>query len=459
MFFMSYARRASFVFIVFASVFLLSGCGATKPKEVSYSVDLELWGIFDDSGAFGGKTFQQYREINPFVKDIRYRNFTIETYKQDLLDALSSVKPPDIFYIQSSWLPQFLDKIEPVNPETLSEAEFRENFVDVVENDAMVDGKIYGLPLSVDSLALYYNKDLFNYEAITAPPKTWDEFNDAASRLTKRDSSGIVQHGAAMGTAYNINRSVDIFQALLFQAGVQIGENGRIFLGTQGEQVMDYYTQFARGDSYVYTWNPRAHYSIDAFTEGNLGMMFNYSWHYETIKRKNAKMNFGVAPFPQPKEGTKANFANYWLLVVSKNKFDTESSDPQLKNKVRIHEAWQFLKYLTVNQNKQMTLRNGITNNAKTFSLSFDPAEEYLKKTGRPAARPDLIEKQKSDPVLAPFATGNLIAKSWRQPNPEEVEKIIAEAIDGVNNGKYRTVQEAVRTIESRIEVLYRKKD
>lgn len=443
-------------FFLFVPIFFLSGC--VKEKEVTYSTDLEMWGVFDDSDAYGS-LFEEYRKINPFIKGLEYRKFTIDEYKQELLDALAAGTPPDIFYIQSTWLPQFQDKVEPVNPALLSEAEFRKNFVDVVANDTLIDGKIYGVPLSVDSLALYYNKDLFNYEAITAPPKTWTEFNEIVRRLVKKDSFGqITQAGASIGTAYNINRSSDIFQALLFQSGLDLrSDEKKLFLGTQGDTVMDYYTQFARGNSELYTWNPRMHYSIDAFTEGTLGMMINYSWQYETIKRKNAKMNFAIVPLPQSETGVKANFSNYWILVVAKNKFDKESPDPQLKNKVRVHEAWQLIRYLTIAQDKKMTLRNGITGNAKIFSLPFDPTEEYLEKTKKPAARLDLIEKQKSDPILEPFVLGNLIARSWQQPkDAEEVEKIIAEAIDGVNIGKYST-QEAVRLIETRVGVLFRK--
>lgn len=443
--------------LLIVPIFFISGC--TKETEVTYSTDLEIWGIFDDSDAFSD-LFGAYRKINPFVQGLQYRKFTLDTYKEDLLDALATGNPPDIFYIQSTWLSEFQDKIEPADPAILGEAEFRTNFVDVVSKDALSNGRVYGAPLSVDSLALYYNKDLFNYEAITAPPKTWTEFNTIVNQLVKKDSFGqITQAGAAMGTADNINRSPDILQALWFQAGLDVlstTSEKRIFLGTAGDQVMSYYTQFARGNNVLYTWNPRMHYSIDAFTEGNLGMMINYSWQYNTIKRKNAKMNFAVVPLPQSENGTMANFSNYWMLVVAKNKFDTTSPNPQLKNEVRLHEAWQLIKYLTVNQKGQMNLTNKISGAVKAFPLTFDPAESYLEKTKKPAARFDLIEKQKSDPILAPFATGNLIAKSWRQPDGDEVERIIADAINGVNIGKY-SVSEANRLIESRVGVLLQK--
>lgn len=451
-------KRFFFSFIFIFPIFFLSGC--VKEKEVTYSTDLEVWGVFDDSDAYS-EAFEQYREINPFLKDLQYRKFTIEDYKKDLLDSLATGNPPDIFFIQSTWLSQFKDKIEPVNPALLSESEFRKNFIDVVAQDVIIDGQIYGAPLSVDSLALYYNKDLFNYEAITAPPRTWTEFNEVVQRLVKKDPFGqITQSGAAIGTAYNINRSPDIFQALLFQSGLDMDSSDKkLFLGTQGDAAMEYYTQFSRGNSSLYTWNPRMHYSMDAFTEGNLGMMINYSWQYETIKRKNAKMNFAITPLPQSEDGTKANFANYWIMVVAKNKFDKESLDPQLKNKVRVHEAWQLIRYLTIEQGGKAVLRNGITGNPKTFPLAFDPAEKYIEKTRKPAARFDLIEKQKGDPILEPFVTGNLIAKSWRQPrDSEEVEKIIAEAIDGVNIGRY-SPQEAIRLIENRVGVLLREKE
>lgn len=438
-------------------VFLLSGCSLTKPQEVPYLIDLEIWGIFDDTDAFG-TLFEQYRKYNPFVGSTEYKKFTLENYKKDLLDALASGKPPDVFYIQSTWLPQFADKIAPADPKMLGEAEFRNTFVDVASNDCILDGKVYGVPLSVDSLALYYNKDIFNYEGITSPPKTWAEFNADVAKLVQKDSFGrITRAGAAIGTAYNINRSTDLYQALLFQGGSAISGDMGIFLGSAGDRVLEYYTQFSRGNSPVYTWNKDMHYSVDAFAEGNLGMMINYSWQYDTIKRKNAKMNFAVAPLPQSDDGVKANVANYWILVVAKNKFDETSPDPQLKNKARVHEAWELLRYLTMAHGGQLTLTNAVTGSAKTVALPNDPAWDYVQKTKKPAARLDLIEKQKADTTLAPFATGNLIAKSWKQPkDPEEVEKVMAEAIDGVNIGKY-TITEATRMIESRVGVLFGK--
>jgi ABC-type glycerol-3-phosphate transport system substrate-binding protein len=468
-------RRAKFfiAFVFIASLFVFSGC--VKSSNPSYKVDLEVWGVFDNSDSLE-KISSEYKKINPHVGDIKYRKFTIDSYKNDLIDALASGQSPDIFWINNTWMPSFEDKVEPAFDWLTNESEFRSNFVDVVVNDFLIDKKIYAAPLSVDSLALYYNKDIFNSVGITTPPKTWEEFDEDVRKTTRIDQNdNIVQAGASLGTAYNINRSTDILGLLMFQNGVKmVGDekkevtfnkvinlpNGQT--AKAGENALNFYTQFARRNSSVYTWNPRMHYSIDSFYEGTSATMLNYSWQYSTVKSKNSKLNFAVAVIPQISVDNPVNYANYWGLAVSKNKVLSDSQKKKLSenglteanyNKVRTYEAWQFLKYLTFKNNGSVTLYNSINGNKATFPVKDDPAETYLTDTQEPAARRDLIEKQKNDPILGPFVYGNLIAKSWYQWNPEETEKILAEAINSVNLGS-STAYEALNLAANRINVL-----
>jgi len=48
---------------------------------------------------------------------------------------------------------------------------------------AMWDGKLYGLPKATNTIALFYNKDMFAAAGIAEPPKTWDELLEAARKL------------------------------------------------------------------------------------------------------------------------------------------------------------------------------------------------------------------------------------------------------------------------------------
>lgn len=448
-----FVRLLRFLMIVILIVPFFSGC--TGKSSNKYKVDLEIWGVFDDNTDLA-EIIGQYREINPFINNIIYKKFPVDGYKDEIIDALASGNGPDIFLINNAWMPFFEDKVSPAPDYVLNEQTFRENFIDVVSDDFIGEnGKIYGTPLSVDSLALYYNKDLLNASGIAAPPATWSELIEDSRKITKMDEFGtITKSGIALGTTYNINRSTDIIDLLMFQQGAEMPNRNNISFKPDyniGEKVISFYTQFARASSPAYSWNNRRHYSIDAFYEGDLAMMLNYSWHINTIKNKNAKLNFAISPVPQISKENPVNFANYWSFVVSKNK-RIKQLDERLpvNNDIRIGESWQFLKFLTFKNNGKFILMNMKSKKVKEYPVALDPALVYLKETSKPAARRDLIEKQKTDPILGAFAYGNLIAKTWYKKDSSRIEAIWAEVIADVNNGDI-TPGQAFRLITTRI--------
>jgi multiple sugar transport system substrate-binding protein len=439
----------------------LSGCGCKQTTAPQYKVSLEIWGFMDDSYTFS-KAIENYKKINPNIDRIEYKKVAIDTYKKELIDALAAGKGPDVFLIHNDWLPNFSDKILPAPTEVLNEQKIKKYFVDVAAADFIDQNKVWAVPLSVDSMALYYNKDFFNAAGIVSPPTDWKQFTDDVERLTVIDAAGeITRSGAAIGTAYNINRSTDILNLLMLQNGTEIVDaNGGLAISrgksvnneivVPAENALNFYTSFAKRESPFYSWNTNMHYSVDAFSEGLTAMMINYSWQAETISEKSPKLNFAVAPLPQFAGSMPVNYANYWGYAVAKNKSTaanatTSSSDlAPVSNDVRVAEAWKFLTYLTTKPESSAT-QAGV--------VGYDPAAEYLKTTGRPAARRDIIETQKTDPKISVFATGNLIARSWRKYEPEAVEAIFAEIIDQVNRGQIEE-SSAVNVLESRISKL-----
>lgn len=449
----NYIKKISLALVIFLMVPFLTGCETAGSQR--YSLDLEVWGSFDDTNDFSD-IIAAAMESNPFIKNIIYKKIPIDTYEGELIDALAAGNGPDIFLINNAWMPRFEDKVAPAPNYLIDEKIFRENFVDVVADDFIgKNGEIYGTPLSVDSLALYYNKDLFNAAGISAPPASWSELIDDSKKITKIGDAGeIIKSGVALGTAENINRSTDLIDLLMLQNGAQMPTKEKISFSPDygvGKNVLEFYTQFSRFSSPVYSWNKTMHYSIDSFYEGDLAMMLNYSWHINTIKNKNAKLNFAVAPIPQISSSKPVNYANYWSFVVNKNK-KIAQVDPKLviNNDIRIHESWQFLKFLTFKNNGKVSVINAKTKNSKEYDVQIDPASFYLEKTKRPAARRDLIEKQKSDPVLGSFAYGNLIAKTWYKKNSNMIESIWAQVVNDINKGDI-TADQAFQLVHSRI--------
>lgn len=433
----------AWLLIVISITSLLSGCSITKTPAAPYALDLEVWGLFDDSDTFN-EAIAEYKKLNPKVAQITYKKLDPDTYKNEIIESLAADRGPDIILIQSSWLAGFSDKIVSAPADVISEQSFRNEFVDVVAQDYVKQGKIYATPLSVDNLALFYNKDIFNQAGITDPPKNWTEFVADVKKTTKIDELGqIKQAGAAMGTAYNINRSTDILNVLFLQNKVKMLDDAqRQAKFESGAEALSFYTSFAKVGSDFYSWNPKMHYSVDAFSEGTLGMMINYSWQIEALRKKSPKLNFAVAPLPQLNSAEAVTYPNYWALTVvaSKPNMTAGGKKIQLSNTTRVAEAWKFLRFLTMKPSAV----------AGQTAASLDPALKYAQITGKPSGRRDIIEKQKGDVNIGVFAAQNLVAKDWPQSDSVAVENIFAEMINKINIGS-ATVGEAIKEASTKV--------
>ncbi|OIO47718.1 MAG: hypothetical protein AUJ32_02175 [Parcubacteria group bacterium CG1_02_40_82] len=423
------------------------GCSQDPTKG---KADLAFWGVFDDSDVFV-PLIQKFNETYKGVK-ITYHKEIYVDYEKDLVDALAAGRGPDIFMIENTWLPKHMDKITPITDGSdiwaMTVKNFTDTFVDVAAQDFVWGGtdkngnplpeRIYALPLFVDTMALYWNKDIFNSAGISAPPKDWDEFNSIVEKLTKKDESGnILMSGASIGTVKNINRGADILMLLMLQTGAEmidlktaqatfdqaVTNDSQTF--QPGLNSLQFYTNFADPNKKSYTWNNNLDYSIDAFSQGKSAMMINYSFHIPTIRAKQPHLQFGIAPVPQPKDSKiDVTYSNYWGTTVS------ASSDA---NKQKY--AWIFLKW-----------------------LSEQPqAQQYLDKANRPTARRDLIEYQQSNLDLGVFAKQALSARSWYEVDNLAIDAIFADMIDSVNSGKSDAAQ-AVSQAASQVTVLIEKK-
>jgi len=429
-----YILVGAVAFIVFITIIIIIG---NIGGGGGFSAELEFWGVYDTRQDFS-RIISSFQRLEPSIK-ISYKQFSYEDYEKNLIDALAAGKGPDLVMIHNTWLAKHRAKLASM-PEAssvdkdvkfLTPSDLQNQFVEVVHDDFVYRDKIYAVPLYVDTLALYYNRDMFNTAGITGPPKSWEEFNKDVELLTNFDSRGnIIQAGAAIGTARNINRSSDILAALMIQNGTRmIDANQSTATFTRsvngqrvGENALQYYTDFANPLKTVYAWNDNQHYSVDAFVEGKVAMMFNYSHQISIIRDKFERLNFSVGGLPQSSEIDSKNYANYWGVGVSTTSKKQDA-------------AWRFVNFLA----------------------SRDGSLIYLTDTSRPSARRDLIDLQRNDPQLGIFAVQALSAKSWFQADNIAIEQILADMIEEVNFKK-ATVRNALRSAESKINTLTSKR-
>jgi multiple sugar transport system substrate-binding protein len=405
-------QKIQFIKIISALIgiaLISAGCSGGGGATTNQQVTLNVWMTFEDSEHMQ-PLLDAYRQKYPNVQVV-YTKKNVENYEQDLLNALASGTGPDVFSINNAWLPKYLDKVTPAPDQIWTFTDYKNAFVDIAVQNFTKDNKIYGVPLAVDSLALYYNKDLLGSAGIATPPKTWAELASDVQKIKKSDGRGyFTRSGAALGTNTNINRAVDILYLFMLQQGTvpfnsdfsqptfaqSIEKNGNYM--NPGQDALSFYTSYASPTSPNYNWNYRSDYSIDAFANGRAAFLYSYAYTWQTLQQKNPNLNFDVAPVPQPNlDDPSVNFANYWGEVVSK----------QSKN---ANAAWGFLKFIS----------------------SKDSLDKYYAQHKQPSSRKDLISLQIPDPQIGVFANANLTAKSFYRPDQAKMDDIFGKMIDNI---------------------------
>jgi sn-glycerol 3-phosphate transport system substrate-binding protein len=84
-------------------------------------------------------------------------------------------------------------------------AAFMENFWPALRGNAMDGTHVYGVPFQNSTPILYYNEAAFREVGLDPdhPPATWQEWVDAAKKLTKRDGNTVTRYGLEMVTTYD----------------------------------------------------------------------------------------------------------------------------------------------------------------------------------------------------------------------------------------------------------------
>lgn len=386
---------------------------------------IKVWG-FDDENIYKYSSFiKDFNSKYPNIV-IQYTQKSPQNYEQELLNALAGGQGPDVFPVYHTWVSNYQDKIAPLPSSLMSLKNYNDTFVDVAIQDFVADGNIWALPLYVDTLALYWNKDFFNAAGIAQPPATWDKFLEAVKTLTSKSSDGnIVRAGAALGTGANVDCASDILSLLMLQNGTTMVDSrtGKVvFNKTQTEGGMDYkpgedalrfYTDFANPQKGVYAWNFLMGNSMDAFLAGRATMTINYSSAVSEISQKAPYLNFAIAPTPQIKEGGVAvNYADYWGEAVGAASKNREA-------------AWVFV----------------------LWRAGSDVQKNYLQLVKKPASRRDVVSWQKDDPTLGVFATQALSARSWPQFDHVAISNTFTQMIDSVVMGQATTGEALDRAV------------
>ncbi|MGC8651166.1 MAG: extracellular solute-binding protein [Minisyncoccia bacterium] len=427
----SHQKKIILGIIIFIGVFIVLTILLKKPS--SKATTLEMWGLYDPPLVMNS-LIDSFNKTNPNIA-IHYTQKDPNTYYNDLINSFANNKAPDIFFLFGNWIPAFQNKIASLDlnqDKTLSLRLINDTYPQIVQDDLVYNNTLLGIPMSIDTLALYYNKDIFNYYNIPQPPQTWQDILNFIPLLRKTNAQGQITRAAiALGSSSNINWSTDILSELMMQLGSPMVDTQNLLVQfnrslpnnsqfVPGIEALKAYSQFANPKSKYYTWGENFPNAINAFSQGQTVMFIGYHLSDQSISAQSPSLNYGVTNFPIfniISNPTKVNFGRTMNFVVSQR---SNSKDA----------AWQFLKYL----------------GSKEASLY------YFNQTKNPPSRRDLIPLAMNDEKVGVFASQILTSKNWYQFDFQQIHSLFNKMINDVILGNIQPEQ-AINTAASGIEL------
>ncbi|OKJ75286.1 ABC transporter substrate-binding protein [Streptomyces sp. CB02460] len=206
------------------------------------------------------------------------------------LRMASSKSLPDVLQLDASEMPTFADAggLIPLKDLGLTTKDIPEGIVDF----GSYEGTYYGAARTVNTLALFYNKDTLDKAGLKVPT-TWDEMRETAKKLTR-------------GKRYGLALSAGGAEDGVFQFTPFMWSNGGDETKLDSPEVagaLDYWKSLLKdGSLSKSTVNWTQADVNDQFMAGNAAMMINGPWQVETLNSKKG-LNWGIAEIPVPTAG------------------------------------------------------------------------------------------------------------------------------------------------------------
>ncbi len=307
-----------------------------KPVEVSF------WNAMN---------YKQGETLNALIKEfnathprVEIKGTSFSSYRplqQKTIAAIAAGNPPVLTQAYENWVAQYITGgyLIPMEkfvygPEGLLKKDREDFFKNMWDDGYLPDGKLWMLPFNKSNIVMYYNVDMLKKNGISAPPKTWDEFEKDCKILTKSD-------GSQWGVSYT--PSVDLWYARVYEYGGQVlSKDYRKVVVDQVPSAdkpgaliaLEKFNDLVKnGEMHITT---RYSYQTDFGNQRCAFIFASVASYYYINKAVGGKFKFAEAPIPAGPAGQHS--VMYGTNVVI---FGTNSSVDQQNG------AWKFVKWFT----------------------------------------------------------------------------------------------------------------
>jgi multiple sugar transport system substrate-binding protein len=323
-------------------------------------------------------------------------------YDTTLQAALAGGQPPDVFYVDSSRLPDFVESGVLASAEGMIEDE--DDFYPALVEAFTYNDTFWCPPKDFSTLALQYNVGMLE-EAGVEPPTTWEELEGAAEALTTDDTTGLV-----LGTEY------PRWGAFMFQAGGSVTDDEftQMTIDSEENRTAFEFLEQLHADGYAASApDLDAGWPGEAFGLETAAMTIEGNWIVGAMENDFPDVEWDTVELPVGPEGP-GTLAFTVCYAVAENAANPEAS-------------WDLVNFL-VSQEQQLEY---------TQNFPVMPSRESL--------ADDWLE---ANPELEPYLNAVEYARPFQfVPGFQGVLDTLNDGIQGISQGN-RTVDEVLQATD-----------
>ncbi len=387
-----------------------------------------IWGTFD--GNQFTDMLRTAADLDSSMLGVSYVQKDADSYLTSITDALASGQGPDLFILRQDYALSQEQRVIPIAFTELPRTDFETRFSDATAPFITPDN-ILAIPILIDPLVLYWNKDMLNTAGYARAPLYWDEVQDMAQKITKRTETGtIIKATIPFGLYRNVNNAKEILSMLVMQAGGQITarDNDGVLqseLAPSQREVaqsslaaLRFYTEFADPSKPGYSWNASLPEARKAFIAGDLALYVGLSSEKNLIKAANPNLNFAVSGVPQRRSApTAINAGHTYAFAIPR------------------------------------TSKNALGARQVAYKLAApETALAISTMLNLPSARRDVLSRPFTSD-LNDFNKQAILVRSWSDPNPVRTSEIFRAMIEDTVSGSL-LLGEAVQRADQEISAM-----
>lgn len=415
-------RKAISVLIIIVCVCTqIVGCSGqnkqslvSNPKEVKH---LAMWKFKSNKEDYAIYDWiRQWNDSNPNVQ-VNLELIPYDTYLTNKLPtAFATNSAPDIYMISAGSFLKYARTGCMLPLDQYISDSLKNDFYEQNLKNATYDGKIMGIPIEREPVALFFNKQVLSGRNLK-PPTDWEELQNCVKTLNTDGMSGI-----CIPIVPNDYQNF-IFYSFLVQAGGIIDNSKNISkFGSSEVKALKLWRNLSK---YNYTMQTTIQSPADIYplATGKAAMQVCGYWAVKTFEKSYPNFEYGVVPLPCPANGAAASVYGGWYQAINPNCKNTADA--------AAFSLWMWggdtsrpLEWSTQASAKFPARKSVIEKNPTAFN---DEKSVIFKNNILPNALPE---------PRYPVEMSNIISKAIQDAmfTGEDIDSITKTAEDGIKN-------------------------